>query len=185
MKKSLLVLMLVFVMLVGLTGVVAAAPGNSAELVSVIYVPGAGPQFTFHVQGDFSRAELNGLIHVTGGDDYGFHCNQQDENTVVCTTSKKTAGHNVTIQWGGFMFWTSVPVAIDRYCYGIWDWDSNSATAWVNYGSFCQNAPASYGDQMVWNNPVFGPSTYTFMPGSPNCFKNDIYESAYYYECPN
>ena len=101
MKKYLLTIVIVLSMLVMIVGTAAAAPqaAGTASLVSVEYVPGKGPVFTFSVEGKFSKAELKGSVQAPAGD-FGLHCSQSGD-TVRCTTSKKVAGQNVVVSWGG------------------------------------------------------------------------------------
>lgn len=190
MKKQLIAIMLVLSMLALFTGTAAAAPQmtGTAALAGVIYVPGKGPVFTFSVlSGKFSKSELKGFVHVEGGADYGLHCTQVDAGTVTCTTSKKTAGENVVVYWGGAIFWAHVPVA-PTFCYSIYDWNFNPPTPsdhWVSYGSYCQDTPADYGNWVEWDNPDWGPAPYIFLPGSPACFTEDIWGDGYYFPfCP-
>ena len=69
-----------------LIGTAAAVPqgAGTATLVSVQYVPGKGPVFTFSVSGKFSKANLKGSLHVKGGADYDLYCTQVDKSTVKC-----------------------------------------------------------------------------------------------------
>ena len=189
MKKQLTAIMLVLAMLTMFTRTAAAAPQmtGTAALAGVIYVPGKGPVFTFSVlSGKFSRSELKGFVHVEGGADYGLHCIQVDDSTVTCTTSKKTAGENVVVYWGGAIFWAQVPAA-PEFCYSVYDWSYplSSSDHWVGYGSYCQDTPANYGNLVEWDNPVWGDSPYIFLPGSPACFTEDIWIDGYYFPgCP-
>lgn len=190
MKKHLIVILLILSMLAMFTGTVAAAPQSdaAAALTSVIFVPGKGPVFTFSiVGGKFSKRDLNGFVHVEGGNDFGLHCRQVDENTITCTTSKKTAGKDVVASWGGGTFWAHVPVA-PTFCYQIYDWNydlPNPPDHWALYGSYCQDTPVDYGDYIEWDNPDWGSSPYYFLPGSPSCFAEDIANDAYYFPfCP-
>ena len=76
----------------------AAAPqgAGTATLVSVQYVPGKGPVFTFSVSGKFSKANLKGLLHVEVGADYDLYCTQVDKSTVKCSASAQISGVNVS-----------------------------------------------------------------------------------------
>jgi hypothetical protein len=97
MKRHLFTILVLLSMLVMPIGV-AAAPmaAGTATLVSVEYVPGKGPVFTFTVSGKFSRSNLKGTLYVEGGADYGLHCTQVDEVTIKCNTSQKVSGVNVS-----------------------------------------------------------------------------------------
>ena len=189
MKKYLITILALLAMLVIQVGSVAAAPASdgTATLVSVSHAEN-GPVFTFNVSGKFSRAELKGSLHVEGGADYNVHCTQVDETTVKCTTSDKVAGVNVSLTWGGSTFWTFVPEAPaaevpSQYCYSVYDWGLETPD-WVNYGTYCQDAPARYGDMITWYNPGWeGTYDYEFLPQSPDpewCPFLQV-EDAYYY----
>ena len=191
MKKSLIALVIVLSMLVAFVGTVSAAPlaSGTATLVSVDYIPGKGPVFTFAVNGEFSKSELKGYLHIEGDGDFELHCSQVDSNMVKCTVSKKATGKNVVLSWGGSTFWTAVPVA-PEFCYSVYDWnvsDTSIYTNWVNYGSNCQERPAKYGDLIEWYNPGWGDTfTYEYLPGSPGCFAEDVAGDSYYYpSCPS
>jgi len=183
MKKHLFTLLLVLSMLVTFVGTAAAAPSSAsgtATLVSVIYVAGKGPVFTFEVTGKFSNADLNGALHVVGGADFNLYCSQIDSSTVKCTVSKKAAGMDVTLSWGGFQFSATVPVA-SEFCYTVYDYDINNV--WKSYGQNCQEKPAQYGDAIPWYNPDFGDNLdHIFLPDL-SCV--GLYGDAYYYPyCP-
>lgn len=182
MKKYLFTIIIILSMLAMFTGTVAAA-GN-VKLVSVIFVPGKGPVFTFEVSGEYSNADLKGALHVVGGADFDLHCTQVDSSTVKCTSTKKAAGRDVVLSWGGATFWTFVPPDPELYCYGIYDW-TPTVDSWMLYGRNCQKSPAEYFDAIDWDNPEWGPSPYWFLPGSPGCFAEDIIMDAYYFPgCP-
>ena len=183
MKKSLVAILMVVSMLAMFVGPVAAAPlgtERSVTLVSVVYVAGKGPVFTFEVSGDFSNEELNGDLFVVGGEHFPLYCSQIDATTVKCVVSKKAAGKNVTFSWGGFQFSASVPPAIE-YCYSVFDYDKSNT--WKSYGENCQEWPAQYGDAIPWYNPDFGDNLpHIFMP---DLVCVGLYGDAYYYPaCP-
>ena len=183
MKKLLFTMLFLLAMLVSLVGTVAAAPLSSGNitLLSVEYVPGKGPVFTFSVSGHFSRSDLKGFVHVDGGADFDLSCTQVDESTVKCTTSKKVGGTNAAITWGGSTFWTSVPNA-PEYCYSVYDWDLGSPPSeWVNYGTYCQETQAQYGDFIIWDNPSWGSWPYEFLPESPDSCSFYHPGDAYYF----
>lgn len=173
MKKQLIVIVIVFAMLAAFTGTAVAAPlaSGSATLVSVVFVTGKGPVYTFEVSGKYSKADLDGVLQVDGGASFDLHCTQVDSSTVKCTSSKKAAGQNVTLSWGGAVFSASVPVAPAESCYSIWDWEfAFPPTTWVNFGTHCQPRPARDGDSIDWYNQAWGDTyTYVFMEGSPAC----------------
>ncbi len=157
MKKVLLTTLFLLAMLVSLIGTVAAAPLSSGTitLLSVEYVPGKGPVFTFHVSGQFSKSDLKGFVHVEGGEDFEVTCTQVDDETVKCGTSKAAAGKNVSITWGGSTFWASVPVATEpaapEYCYSIWDWWDFTDYEWTDFGPHCQETPAQAFDELTYS----------------------------------
>ena len=192
MKKYLITILVLLAMLVIQVGSVVAAPlaDGTATLVRVSHAEN-GPVFTFTVSGKFSKAELKGSLHVEGGADYDLHCTQVDETTVKCTASDKVAGVNVSLSWGGSTFWTFVPEAKPQhdseepteYCYSVYDWGLETPM-WVNYGTYCQGAPAEYGDMITWYNPGWeGTYDYEYLPQSPDpnwCPFLQV-EDAYYY----
>ena len=187
MKKALYTILFLLALLASLVGTAAAAPltTKTATLVSVDYSTFKGPVFTFDVTGKFSRAELKGKLQVAGGGKYGLYCKQVDDDTVTCNSSKEVAEVNVTLFWGGLTFWAYVP-GPSKFCYNIYDWNDEPATEWVNYGIYCQESEAQYGDSMLWDNPVFGPSLYEFLPESPDKDWCPFYrpgDAYYYYHC--
>ena len=170
MKKLFLTTLFLLSFLVSLVGSAAAAPlsSGSITLLSVEYVPGKGPVFTFSVSGHFSKSDLKGFVHVENGEDYDLSCTQVDETTVKCGVSKKVAGTSVALTWGGSTFWTSVPNA-PEYCYNVYDWDFGTPPSeWVNYGTYCQETQAQYGDFIIWDNPSWDIWPYEFLPESPD-----------------
>jgi hypothetical protein len=194
MKRFIAVMVVVLSMLVMFVGTVSAAPmaSGTAILISVDYIPGKGPVFTFEASGNFSKSDLKGFAHVEGGADFDLNCTQVDSHTVKCTVSKKTAGKRVSLSWGGSTFWTHVPEApapaSTIYCNNIYDWEPvASPTSWVAFDQYCSDEPSGYGDTLInWYNPSWGPSDYIFLPGSPSCFAADIIGDGYYYlGCPN
>lgn len=186
MKKYLITILVLLSMLVVQVGIVAAAPlaAGTATLVSVQYVPGKGPVFTFNVTGEFSKSELKGTLHVEGGADYALHCTQVDDTTVKCSTSAKVSGVNVSFTWGGSTFWTNVPEA-PVFCYGIYDWNYPVEDAWQLYGTHCQDTRADYGDFFFWDNPDYGSSPYVFLPESLVCPFYQPGDGYYFPGCPS
>ena len=154
MKKYLLTVLVVFSMLVMLVGTAAAAPlaAGTATLVGVEYVPGKGPVFTFSVSGKFSKADLKGSLQVEGGASFNLHCTKVDDSTVKCTASKKVAGENVVLSWGGGTFWAHVPGA-PEFCYSIWDWWDFTGNEWTDFGPNCQPMRANAGDTITYTVP--------------------------------
>lgn len=157
MKKALYITLVLIALLISLVGTAAAAPSKSknATLVDVGYSSYKGPVFTFDVTGKFKKAELNGKLQVQGGGQYGLYCTQVDEDTVTCNTSKEVAGVNVTLLWGGFIFWTYVPNAPgpSTFCYSVWDWWDFTGNQWTDFGPYCQGDPASAYDAISYTVP--------------------------------
>ena len=155
MKKYVITILVVLSMSLMLVGTAAAAPkaAGTATLVSVQYVPGKGPVFTFSVSGKFSRADLKGSLHVEGGADYNLHCTQVDESTVKCSASGKISGVNVSLTWGGSKYWVFVPEAPAPFCYSIWDWWEFTDYEWTDFGPHCQETPAHQGDIITYTVP--------------------------------
>lgn len=197
MQRLLYTALFLFAMLISLVGTAGAAPlaSRSATLVNVMYTE-KGPVFTFDVSDKFSRSELNGSLEVQGGGKYGLYCTQVDEDTVACNTSKEVSGVNVSLSWGGFIFWTYVPEApssshspsgptspsgppsSSQYCYTVYDFGLENT--WQSYGTTCQNSPAEYGDEIPWYSPDWDEEyDAVFAPMGPIC--SEIYEDAYYY----
>lgn len=188
MKKVQFVLVLLS-LLAMLTSIAAAPLAASAiALLEVRNDPGGNVIFVFSVNGQFSKSQLKGFVQVQGNDaNYPMGCNQVDENTVQCTTSKKTGGQNVVVTFGGATFWAHVPEAALQYCYNVWDWPLSFGFAVSELQFFpyeiqtvhCQDTPANYGDVVSIYNPVWEEYyDYEFLPG---CLGMD--DSAYWYEC--
>jgi hypothetical protein len=189
MKKQLIAVVLVLSMLSAFAGTAAAAPlaVGVVNLVEVDFVWGKGPVFTFSVSGDVSKSDLKGSLHVEGGGDYVIHCVKVDAETVKCTGPQKVANVNAVVTWGGSTFWTYVPGPRTNFCYDVYDWNyPGPYTTWVNFGSYCQEEPANYGDMIIWYNPGWDDTfLYIFEPESLPCFDEDVIGDAYYYPgCP-
>lgn len=187
MKKYLFIILVVMALL-GMQVGTAAAASASITLISVEHGY-QGPVFTFRVNGEFSKAELKGFLHVENGADYALYCKQVDETTVKCTTSDKVSGVDVVVTWGGSTFWASVPEAPPVYCYDLYDWNPPPAPfTWMNYGPYCQNSPATYGDILFWYNPAWEDTyPYIFLPESPTaewCASNRSGDAYYFIFCP-
>jgi len=155
MKKFLITVLVALAMLAMFVGTVSAAPMASgvATLVSVEYLS-SGPVFTFSVNGEFSKADLKGSLHIENGNDLDLYCTQIDASTVKCFPSKEVGGKKVTIFWGGETFWATVPAAPpSNYCYSIWDWKDFTNNEWANLGTHCQNNPANEHDRVTYTVP--------------------------------
>ena len=188
MKKILSTLFVLVALLAMTTG--AAFAGSALELVEVRNDEGV-PTFVFRVTGEFSQEELeNGFVKV-GGEDFPLYCAQQDEDTVVCHTSKAAAGNEVVVGFGGASFWDRVPEqgpGQQQYCYNIYDWNDvgSSATAWFAWGVNCQDEPANIGDSIYFDTPLFFPEDYFFFPNTGGaCGWADPGEGYYYTGCPS
>jgi hypothetical protein len=145
-----------------------AFAGSALELLGVSHNSG-GISFTFRVNGEFSADELaSGFVQVQGGDDFPLYCSQTAPDEVVCHTSKKVAGKDVVVGFGGARFWTDVPaewVGIPTCGEGVGYW-------WPVYGSN-NLSPAIPTDWQQWDwactdteNPVERYGYY--IPGDPN-----------------
>lgn len=194
MKKLLFTFVILLSMLVATTGSAFAAPLKDGylTLVEVRNDTYGGVIFVFSIVGELSEKELkNGVIFFEDVK-YGLHC--KSENSVLtCTTSQATAGHNVTVNVGGFIFWTFIPekgpATPSQYCYGVYDVYYNEDSmehSWQQFDTHCQDAPANYGDLLEdFENPDFGyPSDYEFLPDEPGCF-DPVNVDAYYGVCPS
>ena len=106
MKKVLFVAFVIVAMFAS----TAAAPMPSSVTLVGVSNSGGGPMFTFHVDGPVNL--YNGIVHSVEGEyqgDFPLSCKQEDENTVICHTSKKVSGDWVTVEFGGSKFWVQVP----------------------------------------------------------------------------
>jgi hypothetical protein len=176
---------------------IAAAPlaGTAIALLEVRNDSDGGIMFVFQVDGQFSKSELKGVVHVQGGDDYPVYCAQVSETQVNCSTSRKTAGQNVSITFGGAIFWDRVPESRPQYCYDVWD-EVFFQPQFISQGevlgghflyevqtTHCQGTPANYGDIVNIYNPVWEEAfDYEFLPG---CVGEGIVEDAYWYNWAN
>ncbi|MBL8088931.1 MAG: hypothetical protein KF758_17255 [Anaerolineales bacterium] len=126
--------------------------------------------FVFQVNDKISKSDLNnGFVQVEGGDSYGLHCNQVDDNRVQCITSKKASGKNVVVGFAGAKFWVYVPMQKTiTQCYSVYDWDDSFfPSGWVKYGEYCQDFPPSDGDEIIWENPsLLPPYLYRYSSAS-------------------
>jgi hypothetical protein len=154
LKKSLLAFVLVFVMLTGFTGVVAAAPaqaGGTVKLISALHISGAGVMFTFEVSGDFSLADLQGSVKLPDGRTFELYCNQVDEITVKCSVTKAVAEQNVTVSFGGQQF--PAFVRLRENCYSVWAWYDFTGNQWTDFGPYCQDSTPKQYDTITFTVP--------------------------------
>jgi hypothetical protein len=193
MRKFLFMCVILLSLLTLVTSTVFAAPLTDVviTLVGVRNDAGGNVIFIFNVSGEFSKPRLNGTVNVQGEDaNYGLYCSLVSDDTLQCTTSRKTGGRNVVVYLEGFVFWTFVPEssapAATQYCYNVYDTYSDEQTEsgyWASFTIHCQDAPADFGDVIEEYNPDYGDYyEYEFLPSSPGCF-DPVVENAYYYMC--
>lgn len=192
MKHRFSVVLIILSLLLALVSV-AAAPKTSgtATLIGAGYVEGKGVVFTFHIDGKFSKSDLKGNVHVEDGGNYGLDCVTVDSETVKCTAPKAVAGHNVTVTWGGSTFWTFVAGIPDdhQYCYSVWDWWDFTDYQWTDFGPYCQDEPANFGDELTYEprDGYEGWVVFIDVDVSDECESPVPYKGgAYYYPfCPD
>jgi hypothetical protein len=136
---------------------------------------------------------------VTEGDNrYPIHCNVVSDNVVQCTVSRATAGKNVVLHVGEFIFWTFVPEAVppretasaapSQYCYNVYDLvEIPRFAGWLDINDVCQTSPANVGDRLLNYAGYYGNYNFIFLPQSPPfCAQVGVTENAYYREiCGN
>ena len=171
--KKLFVTVLMLIALLTVT-VGTAFAGSALELYKVQHNSG-GITFTFKVNGEFSADELaSGFVQVSGGDAFPLYCSQTAPDEVVCHTSKKVAGHDVVVGFGGARFWTDVPaewVAPGTcaegygYWYPVYDFDqSPGQTDFVYWGDYCTDAePAAFDVILLDGAPSNGGVAFAFL----------------------
>ena len=148
--------------------------------------PGGGVIFVFSFTGEFPDSYFKGFVTV-GDEKYPIDCNVVGDGLVQCTTSRATAGKNVVVFLGEFVFWTFVPEGgflpgPTQYCYDVYDalYDENEESHfWTVIDQHCQDAPANYGDTIDIGSFYL----FEFMAGSPSCF-DPVIGDAYYGMCP-
>lgn len=162
MKKIASTLLVLMIML-SLAVSPALALNGLITLVETRNDRGGGVIFVLEFSGDFPDNYFTG--YVTEGDNiYPINCNVVSENVVQCTVSRATAGKNVVLHVGEFIFWTFVPEASGtpsgapsgptEYCYDIYNaqTDENEQDFfWVSVGVNCQDEPASDGDTIEFD----------------------------------
>ena len=174
MKKLLFTALMLTALLAATVG--TAFAGSALELVGVSHNSG-GISFTFRVNGEFSQSELqSGFVQVQGGDDFPLYCSQTAADEVVCHTSKKVAGHDIVVGFGGARFWTDVPEewAPPATCgegYGYWypaydvagPFSPPGTTEWSYFGDACTDNPATEAQRIRLYNPEWqGTFTYEY-----------------------
>lgn len=174
MKKALFTLLVVFSLLALTAGAAFAAPLSDGYLVlrEVRNDAGGGVIFIFDVVGEFSNSDFKGSFLTFGGDSkVPLDC-KLEGSTLSCTTSRAPAGQNVTLNVGGFVFWTNVPdrggeeTTDTEYCYPVLDLvEEGEGEAWEQFDTHCQDIPANYGDTLIYFSEVF----FELMPSSPFC----------------
>ncbi|RJP49596.1 MAG: hypothetical protein C4557_11075 [Anaerolineaceae bacterium] len=191
MRKMIYASLFALSLLIFTVNSVFAAPqkGTVIGLVEVRNDSQGGVIFVFKVSGRFPKSDLNnGSVSIQGGDGvYGLHCNQVDEETVQCSTSRKTGGQNVVVVFGGSVFFTKVPERSEGrggFCYPVYDWDlGEPPTFWQHQGNHCQEGAAKEGDQIYFYSPYWQSSYYYIF--HPNGFDYSGWENpgqGYYYE---
>ncbi len=178
MKNILFSSALVLTLLFLTTGTAFAADGL-VQLIAVRSDSGV-PTFVFRVNEQLSQSELKGFVHMDGGSDYGLHCAQQDETTVVCHTSKAVSGKNVVIGFAGARFWSFVPEytpqqvvgsSVSEYCHTVYDYKNKFETnsGWVAWVEHCQSTEPKYNDWIMLSGaPSHGGSAFQFQPAGVN-----------------
>jgi hypothetical protein len=184
MKKSLFTLIAVLSLLVLTTGTVFAAPlaDGYLELREVRNDAKGGVIFVFDVVGEFSKADFKGSFLTFGDNRFPVDCNLQG-SVLQCTTTRVTAGQYVTLNIGGFVFWTRVPersgegsTSSGEYCYPVLDLvGEGEGEAWEQFDTHCQDTPASYGDTLIYFSEVF----FELMPDSPFCTPSESGDAFY------
>lgn len=188
MIKRILVFVSIFTVMVMRVETVSAAPSAGGAVIELETAHGgaSGAVFIFKVSGEFSKAELKGSAQVSDGSEFTIYCDQLDAETVRCLTSSKVWG-DVTVTFGGVSFTTRIGLFEPaKYCYGVWDWDYETESVWVQIGTYCQSQPASYGD-VIYNfyNPEWDDYyDYEFLPNSPSCPFYQPGDAFYYPDCP-
>ncbi len=184
--KKLRFVWVLFSLLVFLTSL-AAAPlaGSAISLVEVRTDPAGGVIFIFNVSGEFSNSELKGFVEVQSEDaNYDLHCTQKDDTTVHCTTSRKTAGKNVVVTFGGTTFFTFVPET-RPICYPVYDYGFDNPSVWQLIGHNCQSESAQNGDMINFYNDYGWDQWYDYEYMDPSTLECVNFGAGYYYPfCP-
>lgn len=171
-----------------------AFAGSVIDLIGISN-SGGGPAFTFRISGDFPQGDLNGTVQVEGGDSFELHCKQVDSATVVCHASKKVSGENVIVYFGGAKFWASVPQpslgdgsgdGINGYCYEVYSVEfldrPNFPVGWDPQGQYCQDIPATQGDEIDFYTPSWGTiEPYVFWENGVNVFDWENLGTGYFW----
>ncbi len=130
MKRSSLFFSAVFTLVVTLFAMVSPALAKeprSIKLVSVNYWGSKGVVFKFEVTGDFSPAELQGFVRISGHE-FPLDCSSNDEGLLVCVAGDGIgayAGSSAIVILNGQGFFTSLPQKKEfsgapLYCYPIY-----------------------------------------------------------------
>jgi len=175
MKKLFFTALMLTALLAVTVGTVFA--GSALELYQV-QNNSSGPTFTFRVVGEFSQSELeSGFVQVDGGDAYPLYCAQTAPDEVVCHTSKKVAGKNVVVGFGGARFWDYVPEFVPRgagacggYSYPVYDANTTAPTiptGWTQWAEICTDTvPAEVYGYYIPGAPSGWGVLYAFTLGS-------------------
>lgn len=186
MKKALFTLVTLISLLVFTTGAVFAAPlaDGYLELREVRNDAKGGVIFVFDVVGEFSKADFKGSFLTFGDNRFPVDCNLGG-SVLQCTTTRVTAGQYVTLNIGGFIFWTRVPErggegSTTEYCYPVLDLvGEGEDEAWEQFDTHCQDTPANYGDTLIYFSEVF----FELMPSSPVCTPSQTGDAFYRIFC--
>lgn len=184
MKKLLFTFITLFSLLVMTTSVVLAAPVTDGylELREVRNDPNGSVIFVFDVIGEFSKVDFKGSFLTFGDNRFPLDCNL-DGSVLQCTTSRATGGQYVTLNIGGFIFWTRVPErsigdtsSSGEYCYPVMDLvEGSEGEEWEQFDTHCQDTPANYGDTLLY----FTEAIFKLMPGSPVCSPSQSSDAFY------
>jgi hypothetical protein len=131
MKRRALFFSAVFTLIVTLFALVSPAfakEQRSIKLVSVNYWGSKGVVFKFEVTGDFSPAELQGFVRISGHE-FPLDCSSNDEGLLVCVAGDGIGayvGSSVVVILNGQGFFTHLPQkkefvgsSSSQYCYPI------------------------------------------------------------------
>lgn len=167
---------------------VFAAEGT-LELLETRNDAGGNVIFVFHYTGDFNKNDFKGGKVFYGDMKFPIGCNVVDtqEGIVQCTTSRVTAGQNVTINLAGFIFYTFVPLrtgggggGLSQVCYNVYDLNEGESLYWFAFDVYCPD-----GTPEEWltdyPDPWGGTNDYQFQDNS-ECY-DLIVDTAYYVWC--
>lgn len=202
--KKLAATFIILITLLSLTTGSALAANGILTLRSVGNNPGGGVLFVFEYTGSFTEGDFKNGSVLFNGQYYPLDCNiVEGEGSVQCTASRALAGQFVQVFLAGFIFWDRVPESRGlgggqggQTCYEVWYWDfGNDSFDWFQDPvSYCQDAPANYGDVISLTAPPYTwTDDYYFWddnepdnPGNIACegiFDGSVTGDAYYEQC--